>query len=116
MSDIVTCDFFAADLRPGHSAATGPRERDRRCLHEDAIRSAEQCHGFHRAWCVLLESRFSWQEQVEPVQDVREGDSYVRLWWQGMFTESHLRGRPCALRRPPRLAGTAAAGFPQVSK
>lgn len=66
----------AADLRSGHSVAAGSRERDRRCIYEDAVRLAEQRHGLHRARRILYKSD---RKQMELLQDVGEDDDHVRL-------------------------------------
>lgn len=100
---------FAADLRAGYSAAAGSREHNRGRVRENAVYLAEQRHGFHGAGGVLHESQ---QEQVELLQNVRKGGGHVRLRWERMFTQGHLRSRLRAVRRPSRFAGTIGADVP----
>jgi len=99
---------FAADLRSGHSAAAGSRERNRGHVCENAVHRAEQRHGFHGTGSVLHESQ---QKQMELLQDVRKGGGHVRLWRQRVFTQSHLRSRLRPIRRPSRVAGTIGTDF-----
>lgn len=82
-----------ADLRAGHAAAAGPRERDRRCVHQDLVQHANQRDGFHHAGSLLLSDA---EEQMEHLQDVGEGGRPVRIRWESLSTEGHLRGCRCA--------------------
>lgn len=104
---------FAADFRSRHSVAVGSRERNRGRVCENAVLLAEQRHVFHGAGGVLHERQ---QEQVELLQDVREGGGRVRFWRQGVSTQGHLRSRLRPVRRPSRFAGTIGTDLPQVNE
>lgn len=98
----------AADLRAGYAIATGQREHNRRCLHQDRVQHADQFHGLHTSWCVLFPYT---EKQVEYLQDAGENGGIVRIRWKGLRDEGNLRNCVRAIRWQTRLAGTVVASL-----
>lgn len=100
-----------ADLGTGNAVATGPREHNYRCIHQDRVQLAIERDRFHRSGGLLFSSA---EEQVERLQGAGKGGWPVRIRWEGLPIEGHLRSCLRSFRWYSRFVGTAVARLLQV--
>lgn len=100
-----------ADPGTGNAVATGPREHNHRCVHQDRVQLAIERDRFHRSGGLLFSSA---EEQVERLQGAGKGGWPVRIRWEGLPIEGHLRSCLRSFRWYSRFVGTAVARLLQV--
>lgn len=102
---------YIADPGTGNAVATGLREHNHRCLHQDRVQLAIERDRLHRSGGLLFSSA---EEQMERLQSIGKGGWPVRIRWEGLPIEGHLRSCLRSFRWYSRFVGTAVARLLQV--